>query len=223
MDEIQIPVSNRALPPISASDSKTRRLDKIELRHDWTKLTETQKDWLRENGWWTLPVPEDILAVQNWVRRVFLDPPDLLLQEKHVDEFVPSFDPRFSVGLTLHLYHALLEAVNPLAADVMAMAIFPLGYSTDLLADIPVTSDLQSVVDPDESPSLYLASRRFQVSLKAGEIYRRDLPQDEVVARSGVVRAVYQVMRTEKGVQEEWEYARSVHFEHYPADLVWGS
>jgi hypothetical protein len=187
-------------------------------------LQTDRQDWLVGSKWLggiQTECSDMRLRIRQWVEEAMDELSPTNPVHIHLNDLIPDLgiDPRVVLPRLRAPYEDVIAALGARLADVMPSLILPLKCAETLVCGWP------DVRKPDfdfagERPSIYLVDRREGIWLWRGERYRVALtgytPFEPALED---IVFFYQTLRDEAAREEDWEYARSIHGEHYPRSL----
>jgi hypothetical protein len=159
--------------------------------------------------------------IKRWVENALGELTPTNPMHVHLDELVPDLGvaPLVVLPKLREPFLELIAALGSRVEHVMASLTLPLASVETAICRQPDVATLDFDFT-GESPSLYLVDRRVGMRLWTGERYRVALkdysPFDPAIAD---VVFFYEVYRDARGMADDWELARSIHGQHYPASM----
>ena len=94
--------------------------------------------------------------------------------------------------------------------------MFTLNFSSEIELHVPNSESFQEQLRAVEPPALYLIRRKSLSQPSDWEEYRMPMGQTVHFPRSGRVLAFYSCHRDAESRAANWEFARTIHFDHFP-------
>ena len=159
--------------------------------------------------------------IKRWVENALDELTPTNPMHIHLDALIPHLgaDPPVVLPKLREPFLEVITALGSRVEHVMASLTLPLTSVETAICRQPDVATLDFDF-AGESPSLYLVDRRVGMLLWTGERYRVALkdysPFDPTIAD---VVFFFEVYLDAQGVASDWEFARSIHGEHYPASM----